>query len=631
MLSSFYETHQSNTLLNFLYTLKKNNIIRPLDYYFANYLFQLSPQPLLALIGALVSYESSLGNACLNLDTLTKQSLFGLSAKQNNQILALIDPPITQWTKILARCSPVGQGGSTTPLVLYANRIYLHRYWVYETAIINWLKKQTYSLNNKEILQPIIQRLFPEKSTETNWQKIAASLAASTSFTLISGGPGTGKTTTVTRIMALLLELSTNQHKPLSIELTAPTGKAAARLSESVRTACETVNTPSHIKRLIPKKASTLHRLLGANAQNTYYKHNHQNPLHMDVLIVDEASMIDLTLMARLIISLPIKTQLILLGDKNQLASVEAGSVLGDISSFASTHYHPNMIKFIEGISCEKIKHTTSNHPSKNGLHNHICLLQKSFRFKHDSGIGMLAQAINTGDLQQISKLWEASLNDIAFHSHSNYLINKELLSLAIQGYKPYLTLLSKKEDPDKILAAFNEFQFLCAVRSGTYGVEAINHLIYTSLAKTKKIKASGQTWYPGRPIMITKNDHALELFNGDIGIAIPDDVDKLRVAFIRPDGDVRMLLPARLPSHETVFAMTVHKSQGSEFNHTVFVMPDAMSPALTRELVYTAVTRAKKRLTLFGDQQLLLSAIKRPTQRHSGLIERINITKTVL
>ena len=620
------QEHAPCTTLSLLNELKHANVLRALDYHFSQFLFRLEPEPLLALMGALISYEASLGNTCFDLNTLEKTTLFQLPEERHQQLIKSIPSSVETWPTLLQTYSSVGDGQQPTPMVLCHNKLYLHRYWCYETTVVHWLQKQKYDAGNIADRRDILNQLFPEASTtiDCDWQKVAVALAVSTTFTLISGGPGTGKTTTVAKLIALLIELSVKNGHSLSIELAAPTGKAAARLSESIRNVCHSLNSPKHIKRLMPNKARTLHQLLGARPGSTHYKHHAENLLHMDVLIVDEASMVDLTMMARLLLALPTRTKLILLGDRNQLASVEAGCVLGDICTFADTSYDPHVLQDLQKMTGERIPSisppTVKSHTT---LNNHLCLLKKSFRFKEDSGIKHLAKAINAGNHQAVMKVWEAPFTDITLHQtmqdHTTQLLN-----LAVQGYTPYLKAVSEGKDAEEIHTLFNRFQVLCALRSGARGVEGINTIIQKKLAQEGLLKITESLWYTGRPVIITRNDHTLELYNGDIGITLLDHEKKLRVSFIMPDGQIKMLLPNRLPEHESVFAMTVHKSQGSEFDHTVIVLPESPSPLLTRELLYTGVTRAKKKLDILADPRLIHFAVKRRTQRASGIAERL-------
>ena len=649
--------------------------IRALDYQFARFLKSLYNNDLLTLVGALVSHQLGHGNVCLKLDSLDITHLFGCKDAESRQLIEKMGVAPEAWLDALKAIPLITDGNSASPLVLQDNRLYLRRYWLYEKAVSDWLansqntpvnlsgmhetlsrlftrsypfiRKQLTSLVADDIRPKLVKWLDIEKpeqidweavtaaiqadqwqaldqlipeSTCLNWQKVAAAVAAMRRFTVISGGPGTGKTTTVTRLLALLVEQGIAQGKVPDIRLVAPTGKAAARLTESIGNARSQLNCCEAVQNSIPTMASTLHRLLGVIPNQPGFKHNRQNRLHLDILVVDEASMVDLPLMARLLEALPDHARLILLGDRDQLSSVEAGSVLGDICNFASEGYSPDQ--------CEQLQQLTSfdlspfQQANGSSLRDSLCLLRKSYRFDAHSGIGQLASAVNSGNPLQVSALTDSSYSDITLHTKGK----KDypyLMTLALEGYRSYLNEIVQQGSPETIIAAFNRFRVLCAVREGRYGVTGLNLAISQTLASAGLIRTDAP-WYAGRPVLITRNDHSLGLYNGDIGITLPDDAGRLRVAFEMPDRSIRTFLPSRLPEHETVFAMTIHKSQGSEFDHTVMVLPDQAGPVLTRELVYTGITRAKKQLDLFACQPILEQAICRATVRDSGLAARL-------
>ena len=640
---------QQEEIFKLLGQLKDNNIIQPLDYHFALFLYGYQNKPLLALAGALVSHALGKSNTCIDLAELTGETLFNLPEEEHQLLLRAVNTPVEHWHKELATCAPVGSGEPPTPLVLWGKKLYLHRYWGYENRVANWIKRQkTYSVDT-EFSYKVLNRLFPDqvhdqspagtedKSDENsiNWQKVAIAMAASSSFTLISGGPGTGKTTVVIRLMAFLLESSTrnsSEYPSLQITLAAPTGKAAARLSDSIRQAAQTLNCSESIKELLPMKAITLHHLLGAIPGKTSCRYNAENPLHMDVLIVDEASMINLTMMAHLVSALPPDVRVILLGDRNQLASVEAGCLLNDICCFSTEHYGSSVTEKLARMTGEQLiaADPDSVQPS---LSSHICLLRKSFRFNENSGIGHLATAVNSGEYKRVEYVWAQGFSDIQLYAEQNNN-SAALLRMAVKGYSPYLEAIQKKGSPEAIHKTFNQFRVLAAIRLGSLGVEGLNGsikkalidhgLLLTEYAPGQNKTVEDQTWYHGRPVMITRNEPALHLFNGDIGITLLDAEGKLRVSFIMPDGSLKMIIPSRLPEHETVFAMTIHKSQGSEFDHTVLVLPDEPTPILTRELLYTGITRARKTLDIFGHKKILKTATVRQVQRTSGIVEKL-------
>ena len=330
--------------------------------------------------------------------------------------------------------------------------------------------------------------------------------------------------------------------------------------------------------------------------------------------------MIDLPMMSRLIDALPAHGRVIFLGDRDQLASVEAGAVLGDICAWASSGYTVARAQ-------ELTRLTGSPVPAGEGaiagaLRDSLCLLQKSYRFGSHSGIGSLARAVNAGARAEVKATLRQPFDDIALHPLSTTEEYEAMLGAAQQGYERYLQLRRERAEPQAMLAAFSEFQLLCALREGPYGVSGVNERLEQRLNRQRAIALPRHSrWYDGRPIMISRNDSALGLFNGDIGIALERN-GELRVWFLMPDGTIKSVQPSRLPEHDTAWAMTVHKSQGSEFEHAALILPARSVPLVTRELVYTAITRAKRRLSLYADEQVLSQAIVTRTERRSGLAE---------
>lgn len=479
-----------------------------------------------------------------------------------------------------------------------------------------------------------------------NWQQVAVSVASRQNFSVISGGPGTGKTTTVTKLLALLIEQhllltldrnpdkesATNKNEKqrvLKIELVAPTGKAAARLTESINGALATLDAGPNIKALIPTQASTIHRLLGVIPKRNEFKHNSDNPLHLDVLIVDEASMIDISLMAKLLSAVPEHAKLILLGDKDQLASVEAGAVFADICQGIADgpSYSVGLNQWLTSTLGYNMSELSGSGKQVNSeISDNLCLLQKSYRFGQHSGIGQLAKAVNESDLALLKQVWQQGYGDISLYRGGDHSSN-ELSHLVVNGYQPYLKAaaeVSTMADVVAVLNLFNKFQLLSPLRQGKVGVDALNFQIESKLTQHQFINISQGSWYVGRPVMVQQNDYQQQLFNGDVGIVLPDitdpDSQQVRVYFKMADGEIKSFLPSRLPRVDTVYAMTIHKSQGSEFEHVVMVLPDTWSPLLTKELVYTGITRAKSRFDLFSSIAVLKKSTLSYTERSSGL-----------
>ena len=478
---------------------------------------------------------------------------------------------------------------------------------------------------NAPALAAQLRQLFTPQP-ETDWQAVAVATACEGRFTLISGGPGTGKTTTVTKLLALLVAQS---EQSLLIRLAAPTGKAAARLTESIAKAKTELATQVNADWLegIPTQASTLHRLLGVIPGQPEFRHHAQNPLPLDVLVVDEASMIDLPMMARLLAALPPQARLILLGDKDQLASVEAGAVLGDICRFVAQGISQPQAECLQqrtGYDLQPYVQVTG-HP----LRDRLCLLRKSWRFAADSGIGKLAEAVNNGDEKTAQAVWTRDYRDIRLHSDEQRL--EMAVKLAAEGYHTYLALLDKPmsaEGAVALLQAFNQIRLLCALHDGPWGINGMNQAIGQRLQTQGRLQMTAD-WFAGRPVMITENDYGLGLYNGDIGIAASDG-ERLRVWFVLPDGKAHGFLPSRLPAHDTAWAMTVHKSQGSEFTHTLLLLPPETNPLLTRELLYTGITRAREQLDLFATPEVLALMVRKQTERYSGLVTMLETMRAL-
>ncbi len=462
-----------------------------------------------------------------------------------------------------------------TPLVLYGNTLSFQKYFRYEARLAAQMYRLGRRMETVEDLQACLEAVFAGEPADGHRQRQAAALAATSGLTIISGGPGTGKTTTVVRIIATILQL---EGERMRIALAAPTGKAAMRLRQSVVQALDKLVLADELKAAVPREAMTLHRLLGVKKHSVQFRHNRENRLPHDLVIVDEASMVDLALMSKLVDALPAQGRLVLLGDKDQLASVESGAVLADL---------------VENMAASTV------------------VLEKSYRF--DTAISRLAAAVNGNDPDTAWQL----LTD---GEHANLHLSGEGERRGLcQGYASYMDQVSRLggEDYRAIFREFSRFRILCAIRSGKWGVDGINGLVENHYFGKE---GNPDTWYAGRPVIINRNDYTLDLYNGDIGICLPDPQDDcLKVWFETAEG-LRAYLPYRLPDHQTAFAMTVHKSQGSEFDDVVLVLPEADNPVVSRELVYTGITRARKSLRLLAGREMLKVALARRTRRFSNL-----------
>lgn len=574
----------------------------------------------LFLAAALASSQTRFGHVCLDLNSVAGAPLGEGTGKTF--------PEREEWIQALRNSPVVGRPGEYKPLVLDdSSRLFLYRYWDYQDRLGRFIldrvgRRTTLTPDRTDELRNRLDRLFPvEDGEKIHDQKRAACVSLLHDFSVISGGPGTGKTTTVARLLVLLIETHhmSGTPSPLRIRLAAPTGKAAARLKESMAEAFGRMDLSDAVKKELPEEVTTIHRLLGSVRHSPYFRYNESRKLPADIVIVDEASMVDLALMSKLGAALKETARLILLGDQDQLASVEAGAVLGDI---CNTGYRVScereldeLISDLTGIPAPSPRNT-GGHPSP--MANGISVLRWSFRFDDSSGIGALSRAVNQGDPAAVADVLESgTADDVVFCGVPDpESLSEDIEELVVRGYEAYLG----RDFSGETFALFDRFRILCAVRKGPCGVETLNRAVEQILARHGWIDPSKE-WYVGRPVMITRNDYSLGLFNGDVGVVIRDTLSgSLVVAF--PDGrtGVRTVRPDKLPGHETVFAMTVHKSQGSEFDSVLLILPREEKPVLTRELVYTGITRARKSLALMAGQAELAYAVKRRTQRQSGL-----------
>lgn len=632
-------------MLSVLQKLKEQGILSQGDYYFAKLIadkqchmdYAEPIKNLAILLAALCSWRYTQGNTCSQLDRYLENNLFGLAYRTTEEdYLAEIHEkigylPVEDWQNALCghiafTQDPVNQ---IAPMAFQFGALYFYRAWQDEYRIAQYIKNtlknnRTLAFSYDEIRQKL-DKYFPEKQEKTDWQKVAVATAIKSPFSIITGGPGTGKTTTVTRLLLVLQELFDCK---LHIKLVAPTGKAASRLEESIKNALgfmqEKMNLSDSLFNAIPQKASTLHSLLGVNAFNDYTCYNSHNPLQLDVLVVDETSMIDLPMMAKLINALKPETRLILLGDQAQLASVEAGAVLGELAQFVTQPYSHEQATYLQATTGYKVEGSDCSNPIRDCL----CHLTESRRFDKDSGIGKLAEFIQKGKADDGLELFEHYPQELHFNALNDEsdAVNQVVKS-AVENYRTFLKMLDdlrkQKIDPnaknelgisyaEAIQAQFNSVRFLTALRNNNLGVENLNKEIALALREEKLLWfRNEQDWYIGKPIMITENDHNVRLYNGDIGLCLANG----KVWF----GN-REVLTSRIPAHEPAFMMTIHKFQGSEFKHTVMVLPTEVNPVLSRELVFTGVTRAKKELTVFADEKIWKTAIRQTVKRQSGL-----------
>jgi exodeoxyribonuclease V alpha subunit len=579
--------------------------LNPIHRYLAALLQGIAqrPSPELEIAVQLLSKLQADGHVCVPLGEVTSEQLATAGISQPL-------PEKTAWATRLRQSGVVGGEGEFKPLILDgAQRLYLQRYWKYEDDVRR-------NVSERLAAAPVVdQRKLAEQfskffSQMSQLQKLAAFIAATSNLCVISGAPGTGKTHTIVLTCALLIALSNETQ----IALAAPTGKAAARLKESLANARLLV--PEEIAARLPSDASTIQRLLGVRGESGKFRHDSENPLSADVVIVDEASMIDLALLAKLLAAVRRDARVILVGDKDQLASVEAGSAFRDICTPATdVTVSENQARAFSKSTGEKI---SGGMPRLAPIHDAIVELQENFRFKSGQGIAEVSSAINRGDAAAAIKALKAG-GQVSLRPTPG--VKGFARALRDRVLSRFETILDAR-DPAEALTKLGQFAVLCALRRGPFGAETVNALIEKMLGETGAIDRAA-LYYHGQPLMILRNDYNADLFNGDLGIILKTD-DHYRVFFRGEKSEPRSFVPARLPAHETAFALTVHKSQGSEFEESLVILPDRDSPLLTRELLYTAVTRVRKRVEVWGSETILRQTIGRRVQRSSGLCEAL-------
>jgi exodeoxyribonuclease V alpha subunit len=617
--------------------LRERGVLADLDWHFARALARLGDDqraPVLLAV-ALASRAVGQGHVCLDLPRLVAG---GALVDDSGAPVESAWPAVDEWLALL-RASPLiapdADADATTPLVLdAAGRLYLRRYWQYQTHLAAGIRTRAEQEDepvDDAHLAEGLERLFPHRAAAAatqgagsaglaalDGQQVAALVAVLRRFCVISGGPGTGKTYTVVRILALLVEqaLAAGRRAP-RMTLLAPTGKAAARLAEAILDGKATLACAPEVVAAIPHEAATIHRGLGAMPGRSGFRHGPDNPLVTDVVLVDEASMVDLALMANLVDAMPPQARLILLGDRDQLASVEAGAVLGDIcDSGAVRSFSP---AFTDRLAARRgaSRPIAADRVAVGGIGECIVELTHSYRYRREGGIGRLARAINAGDVDAVFAALAAGGGVACLDPAPDGALGAALERAVLDGFAACLQVA----DPLERLRALGRFRVLCAHRRGRFGVETVNAQISALLADAGLIRPDGAL-YDGRPILITRNDYQLDLFNGDVGTIVrdPQQAGAYLAAFLDPDGAPRYVAPSRLPPHDTVFAVSVHQSQGSEFDAVAVLLPEEPSPIVSRELLYTAVTRARERATLYASRAVVEHAVTHRIERASGL-----------
>ncbi|HMA65204.1 MAG: exodeoxyribonuclease V subunit alpha [Fibrobacterota bacterium] len=589
------------------------------DHHLADFLCKLDKEynDIVYLSVAVLSSALRSGNICLDLNLVSSAEI----ALTTEQCSFSAFPDAATWITRLKQSDVCGIPGEYKPLILDTTRLYFYRRWFDEQQVAEYFLSKATTEFPSMIFEhlDLIRSFFTNNNSEIDYQYLSAILSLANKCCIINGGPGSGKTTTVVKILALHLILYPESQR---IGLAAPTGKAAARLKSAIMHAVNELPCTDTIKKAIPSDAVTIHRLLSSNQKNAFLDAiGDQTHLRLPyrILVVDEASMIDLSLMGQLIKAIHPQCKLILLGDKDQLSSVEAGSVLGDISDCGTEHGYTDSFRSALMRCSSQLTSLPYEHSS---FANSTITLKKSYRFNDTSGIGYLSKAINNGSMQDVlSILNDSNQTECTFRSFaSDTDFNVLMQKIITKNFRPLL----KCTDTDQAFTLLDNFRILCAVRDGDYGVESINNHIMSQL--TPGYRVSSSAIYAGLPVLVTANDYRMNVFNGDTGIVSRSEKtsNALMIAFKNQDSSIVYHHPGQIQHYEPSYAMTIHKSQGSEFDTVLVILPPQRLPICTRELLYTAVTRAKKRVEIWGTHDSLYACVHSRIIRSSGLRDKI-------
>ena len=511
-----------------------------------------------------------------------------------------------------------GSVGEMTPFTTDGEYLSFRKYVEMENTLLQWFTEKSKKIYNTDISK-YISKIYPNSaSKEVDWQKVAVVLSTLKPFLIISGGPGTGKTTTVAKILILNQMIS---ERTLRVALAAPTGKAAGRMGEALQIELEKLSPSMADLKMdlhqIPTESMTVHRLLSGTKSRGLLPPVEHHFLTHDLIIIDEASMMDLELMSRLTCHISDTTKLILLGDKDQLASVEAGSVFANLCQKAENGFRPDTIQLLK----ESGLNDSLPVKQQSELNDAIVYLTKSFRFDRDSGIGQLAEFIKGGkqNSEDLLKLFD-NYDDI---QSQNFTYSKEEIDRVLKRQQTAVKTVKAVQSPDEILNFWKKSVWLTPLRRGLTGTERLNRLLEQYLLSDRSIYSEGP-WYHGRPVMITENDYNLGIFNGDMGVCVRDNEGKYWI-YVESGSELKRFNINRISKLEPSYFLTVHKSQGSEFERVNLLLPRTDHTLLTRELIYTAVTRAKGEFRLYGDLEIFLNAVSRKTVRYTGLKTKIS------
>jgi len=594
----------------------EKKIILPIDLHFS-ILISNNKDNIIMLAAACVSYITRIGHVCLPLKK-NKEFKKTVNHMLINKLWNIIEK---ENIKLLKNQETIGNGLLPTPLVLFNNSLYLYRIWKSEQKIVKFFS-QNYLTKNYDIkkISKVLKSIF--SNSADYFQKIAVLKSILLKNTFIIGGPGTGKTTTISKLILALIRLFNNTS--IVIKLSAPTGKAASKLTNTLQKNLNQLNLSDQEKNIFPVKTLTLHSLFKIHPQFHKLIFHKKNFLNTDVLIIDEASMIDITMLDNIITGLSNNTKLILVGDLNQLPSVETGSILKDLCANHNSTNSYRITKLLTKITNTYIPITNKN--KKITIADQICILQNNYRFNISSEIQNVSQLVLNKKLYQFRPLFKNSYHYIHFSEINNELDYKNMILKIVFNYSKYWKSIYDNDNLESIINNFNSYRVICALNNSILGVNKINKNIEILMKKNnfiKKYKKNNKYEdfiYRGKPIIITKNQQSLGLFNGDIGILLNDKNQMLQAFFLSSNNTIKIIPICLIKHYKTAWSITIHKSQGSEFEKIAIILPMNNSIILTNELIYTGITRSKKYISIYSSKKNFLKAVKTKNLRFSNI-----------
>lgn len=594
-----------------LKNLAKKNIISLIDFYFSQFISK--ENSIVMLVSACMSFESKNGHIFLPIKYFEKNYFFSISNKKFiKKILECLNKKKINWSLELSKHTSFSDGSVITPLVLFEEKVYLYKIWKAEKKILKRLYEndQFDGINIKKCFN-ILNNLFPEKKDDL--QKIAVALTLINNIVFITGGPGTGKTTTILKIIIALIK---NSKKTIKIQLSAPTGKATEHLIETLNDKLFDCSFSKEEKKIIFFNPITIHQLLGISKTSEKVFFNKKNRLIMDVLIIDEASMIDILMMSNILSALSKKTKIIFIGDHNQLKPVKSSSILKHICNYAKDGYSLKTKSILKKITQNTMKNNKINEKNTAYISDKICILKKSYRFGKKTGIYILSNAIYNNKEKIFQKLFKNLIENVFFYEVNSEKQYKNMISVIINSSKIFWRKIYEKKNIKEIIKIFKNHQILCIVRNGFFGVNFINKILEEEMYKKnifdKRFYINNKFWYVGKPIIITENNKYLGISNGEIGITNLSKKNILQVSFLKKDNILKNIPVEILKNYETAWSMTVHKAQGSEFDNVTLILPNKDSKILKKDVLYTGITRTRKKLNIFSTKEIFIKKIKK-------------------